>query len=72
MRPMDKETREKSVVEAFCTGCIRTAKLIDKGTIVLENNEWIGQASDGVWVRLGDSLDGCEAYLALCPSPCDW
>jgi len=48
--------------------------LISKGIVWKDGREYIGKASDGEEVTLGDdgNLDSLYRYLASNPSPCDW
>lgn len=48
--------------------------LIAQGIVKLEGSEYVGQASDGVWVSLGDiyDTDRIERYLKDYPTPDRW
>jgi hypothetical protein len=49
-------------------------RLIIERKIWWEEGEqnWVGRASDGVKVLLGNDRDSVERYLSTCPTPEDW
>lgn len=49
-------------------------KLISEKLVWLDGNEYVGQASDGAEISLGNqgSEEGIERYLKANPSPEDW
>lgn len=36
------------------------------------NVQWMGKASDGVWVMLGHNRTSAERYLSAHPNPEEW
>ena len=49
-------------------------RLLGNKVIAIEDNYYIGKASDGVWVQLGEvgREKDLEEYLASCPTPDRW
>lgn len=50
------------------------AALLKAGTVWQEGSAYVGRASDGVVVQVGDTINiaGTERYLSARPNPKDW
>jgi len=52
----------------------RLSAFLHSKEIQIEDNYYIGLASDNTWVQIGEVgyEDEAEKYLAACPKPSDW